>query len=83
MSGKRDPGGQDSQCKGPEAGVVLAFVRSQAAHVAGTEGLRVSKGAEEARGGDRRPQRQKDHIIRCPNQDNFESEWGKENSKKN
>lgn len=55
MSGKRDPGGQDSQCKGSEAGVALAFVKSsEVAHVAGREGVRMSKGSEEARerGGD-------------------------------
>lgn len=83
MSGKRDPDGQDSQCKGSEAGVALAFVKSsEVAHVARREGVRMSKGAEEAREGDGRPQRQKDHTIYHPNKDSFEGKWRKEGLKK-
>ena len=51
------------------------------AHVAGSEGAR-SKGAEEAREGDGRPQRQKGHIIYHPNKDRFEGEWRKGGLKK-
>jgi len=62
--------------------VFLAFVKSsKVAHVAGSEGLG-SKGAEEARKGDGRPQRQKGHIIYHPNKDRFEGEWRKGGLKK-
>ena len=60
--------------------MALAFVRnSQVACVSGSKGVRVNEGADKARGVDRRPQR---HIIYHPNQDSFESEWGKGRLKK-
>ena len=84
MSGKRDPDGQDSQCKGSEAGVALAFVKSsEVAHVARREGVRMSKGAEEAREGDGRPQRQKDQQFTTQTRTVLRVNGGKKGSKNN